>query len=419
MTPPLSNEELAQLHQTIEMFEVIAQTQPDDFQSLEILKEAYAKLGRRDDALKISKQLVRAYYTHGQLSAALLECEEILAQEPDSREIQDAIIVLREQIPPEHLQVTEVASPSSDLNGVSHHERYDADAGYSDAAEAEEAPVPPLRLVPMNIGEATDPSDLKSDHHPAESDQAPLDYGRVMEDLAPPGQAGLGNGRLSVMEEPDSSPPIQTAQSVEPTMIELDYGGRAQGGLVESSERDRTDVGGQKRKASDLVDKLRTMDDGTEALARHAAASGAASLEAIKPILARVMAHNKDLADDRMAVSLVEELARAEILEPEAFIADLISRAQMPYVPLEYYDVDRDTIRMLPPEVSLHRLILPFDVISRTLMVALANPLDAPARDAVVRLVDYGVQWFIARPGAIQKQLSNAFRIEPAALPAS
>ena len=34
---------ISQIVQTIEMFEVITQTQPDDYQSLEILKEALSK----------------------------------------------------------------------------------------------------------------------------------------------------------------------------------------------------------------------------------------------------------------------------------------------------------------------------------------------------------------------------------------
>jgi hypothetical protein len=45
----LSEEEHSQIVQTIEMFEVILQTQPDDYQSLEILKEAYSKVGRTAD----------------------------------------------------------------------------------------------------------------------------------------------------------------------------------------------------------------------------------------------------------------------------------------------------------------------------------------------------------------------------------
>ena len=48
MSATLSASEEAQLSQTIEMFEVITQSQPHDYQSLEILKEAYSKLGTRE-----------------------------------------------------------------------------------------------------------------------------------------------------------------------------------------------------------------------------------------------------------------------------------------------------------------------------------------------------------------------------------
>ena len=41
------------------MFEVITQSQPMDCQSLEILKEAYSKLGRESDVVNISKQIAR------------------------------------------------------------------------------------------------------------------------------------------------------------------------------------------------------------------------------------------------------------------------------------------------------------------------------------------------------------------------
>ena len=52
--------EEAQLTQTIEMFEVITQTQPHDYQSLEILKEAYSKLGREKDVITTAKRRTQA-----------------------------------------------------------------------------------------------------------------------------------------------------------------------------------------------------------------------------------------------------------------------------------------------------------------------------------------------------------------------
>ena len=57
MASTMTQGEVAQLAQTIEMFEVITQTQPHDYQSLEILKEAYSKLGRDLDVINTSKRI--------------------------------------------------------------------------------------------------------------------------------------------------------------------------------------------------------------------------------------------------------------------------------------------------------------------------------------------------------------------------
>src|SRR5688500_15599063 len=84
--PTLSPGEEAQLTQTIEMFEVITQSQPQDYQSLEILKEAYLKLGRPKEAVSTSKKIAQAYVHLGQLSSAILEYETILQRVPDDKD---------------------------------------------------------------------------------------------------------------------------------------------------------------------------------------------------------------------------------------------------------------------------------------------------------------------------------------------
>jgi hypothetical protein len=77
MASQITEEENQQLLRTVEMFEAITESQPDDYQSLEILKEAYSKLGRKDDSLTVSKKLAKVYLTHGQISQAILEYEGI------------------------------------------------------------------------------------------------------------------------------------------------------------------------------------------------------------------------------------------------------------------------------------------------------------------------------------------------------
>ncbi|HEX3627958.1 MAG TPA: tetratricopeptide repeat protein, partial [Verrucomicrobiae bacterium] len=83
--------EEAQLAQTIEMFEVITESQPSDYQSLEILKEAYSKLGREQEVVKTSKRIAQAYVQMGQLSSAILEYETILQRFPDDPDVQKAL----------------------------------------------------------------------------------------------------------------------------------------------------------------------------------------------------------------------------------------------------------------------------------------------------------------------------------------
>jgi hypothetical protein len=91
MATVLNPSEEAQLMQTIEMFEVITQSQPQDYQSLEILKEAYSKLSREKDVVGTSKRIAQAYVQMGQLSSAILEYETILQRYPEDPDVRGAL----------------------------------------------------------------------------------------------------------------------------------------------------------------------------------------------------------------------------------------------------------------------------------------------------------------------------------------
>lgn len=81
--PELTAEERQQLEQTVEMFETIATAQPLDIQSLEILREAYGKLGRVADLNAATKRIAEAYVQMGQFSSAILEYETLLHRTND------------------------------------------------------------------------------------------------------------------------------------------------------------------------------------------------------------------------------------------------------------------------------------------------------------------------------------------------
>ena len=121
--PTLNPSEEAQLTQTIEMFEVIVQSQPGDTQSLEILKEAYSKLGRENDVVNTSKRIAQAYLQQGQLSSAILEYETVLQRRPDDADVRAALQQIEEKasnsvVQPAQEAVSSAAEPAAQRRKV-------------------------------------------------------------------------------------------------------------------------------------------------------------------------------------------------------------------------------------------------------------------------------------------------------------
>ena len=295
----LSEEEHSQIVQTIEMFEVIIQTQPDDYQSLEILKEAYQKVGRTTDSLKTSRRLAEAYFNSGSYTLAMQECEAILLKEPNAPEI----LAMLGDIETRLQASGHTIATSGSKNGL----------------------------------------------------------------VAPNGVNGLTQNR-----------------SQEGALTDLHQG----------------------RHGQNLQDR------GDDHLAKFLVMQQLFSEDEVAKAVETVKQLNKDLSGQALGASLLDKLCRQDTDKLDAALSGLIDRTKFAYVPLEYYDVDRQIPRMLPDNLTLGRLFLPFDLISRTIMVACCNPFDAAGRDAVQQSLDYTVTWYLARPGAIIKALQDVYRLE-------
>src|SRR5437899_9294473 len=99
------------------------------------------------------------------------------------------------------------------------------------------------------------------------------------------------------------------------------------------------------------------------------------------------------------------ELCRSDTGKIDQIISGLVDRTKAAFIPLEYYDFDRQLARMLPDNLTIGRLCVPFDLISRTIMVACCNPFDASGRAAVRQSLDYTVSWSLALLAAIEMSL--------------
>jgi len=132
----------------------------------------------------------------------------------------------------------------------------------------------------------------------------------------------------------------------------------------------------------------------------------------VKTALEAVRVVNGMAAGGVIGTSLIEEVCRNRPDEELTdLVAALLDRTRFAYVPLEYYEADRNVVKLLPEDLTLRRLVVPFDQISRTLLVAVCNPFDASAKEAVQQLLDYDIQWFFAMPSAITQVLASVYRL--------
>ena len=290
----LSEEEHNQIVQTIEMFEAITQTQPDDYQSLEILKEAYQKVGKHDESLRVSRRLAESYFNSGSYTLAIQECEVILVKEPNAPDI--------------------------------------------------------LAML-----------------------------GEIETRLQASGHA-IATGKNGLQAKGSAD----TASSL------IDIGTRNTNAARHAQLGDR----------------------GDDHLAKFLIVQQLFAEEEVKVALDMVQHSNKDLSGQALAVSLLDYLCKNDVDSVEKVLSALIDRTKFAYVPLEYYDLDRQIAPMLPEHLTLGRLFVPFDLVSRTMMVACCNPFDSAGREAVQQSVDYTVTWYLSRPAAIVKSLQSIYRLD-------
>ncbi|HEY5035832.1 MAG TPA: hypothetical protein VII74_01725 [Chthoniobacterales bacterium] len=302
----LSEEERNQIGQTIEMFEVITQTQPDDYQSLRILKEAYQKLGKSEEALRVSRRLAEAYFNVGSYALALSEGEAVLQIEPNAPEI---------------------LAMMGDIEAR-------------------------MQQTGRSLAETRAENSL----------------------VLSPGTSSNTNGVTDV------------------------------GSLAEIGGRN---AGKVRKRVSPEDAEL-----GNEQLAKFLIVQQMFPEEEVNAALAVVKEANQNLDSETLASSLLNRLCDGNEKKSDQVLSALIDRTKFAYVPLEYYDIDRQVVRMLPDDLTVGRLFVPFDLISRTIMVAVCNPFDAAAREAVQQSLDYTVTWYLAKPSTIIKTLQEIFHLE-------
>lgn len=283
MVGSLTASEEAQLQQTIEMFEVITQSQPQDYQSLEILKEAYHKLGREGDVVDASKRIAQAYVMMGQLSSAILEYESILQRCPEDADVLAAL--------------GEIENKANTINAQ------------TDAVE---------------IADAT--------RHFTKSPRA---------------------------------------------------------------------------KSSDLHSKLCDIDDGRQTMYKIFVESRVISQGDFELCWVQ-----QDLAQspEKILEPFVQLLMDKGILPVEKALKIISDKHRSAFLPLERYDIDSELARSFPSEILQRWCVLPFDRMSKSVLVATCNPFNKRVTAELEEATKQRFLWYLASPVDLMRALRKVVR---------
>ncbi len=281
MAGSLTSSEEAQLAQTVEMFEVITQSQPQDYQSLEILKEAYFKLSREKDVISTSKRIAQAYVVMGQLSSAILEYESILQRFPDDPDVLAALGELE-----------------SKANSISSQPAL----GEADIPESQSKQIKPKK------GSRPSPADI--------------DDGRV------------------------------TLQKI-----------FVEGKVITASMFDQCWLPPESSNSPDKV---------------------------VEPF--------------------IQVLADKGFTPLEKSLRLISDKGRFGFLPLDKYDLDVELARSFPAESCQRWCVLPFDRLSKSILVATANPFNRQATLEMEEATKQRLLWYLAPPADIIKGLRKTFR---------
>jgi hypothetical protein len=106
----------------------------------------------------------------------------------------------------------------------------------------------------------------------------------------------------------------------------------------------------------------------------------------------------------------IHTLSGRGIFPLERSLKILSDKSRMGYLPLERYDVDIDLTRGFPADVCRRWCVLPFDRMSKAIMVATANPFNQQAVKDLAQATSYRILWYLCSPNDLLSNLRKAFR---------
>ena len=106
---------------------------------------------------------------------------------------------------------------------------------------------------------------------------------------------------------------------------------------------------------------------------------------------------------------ITDNLVKLGFFNEEDIIQELTTHYGFPYLPLANYEIDKETINLIPAKIAEEYCLIPIDRINNVLMIVMANPLNAHAIDIVETVTDNTVQIFVSSGSDIRRAIERYY----------
>jgi hypothetical protein len=141
--------------------------------------------------------------------------------------------------------------------------------------------------------------------------------------------------------------------------------------------------------------------EGDQALANILIAEKVVVPQSVQPLLKRLQLDRASSAQRGYPLNLLQLLVDEQATMMMDALGVVQNKCNLPYLPLGYYDVDRDVAVTLPKDVACHFCVIPFDLISRSVLIATANPFDLASQEIVKSFIGQHIFWYLSPPADI------------------
>ena len=103
-------------------------------------------------------------------------------------------------------------------------------------------------------------------------------------------------------------------------------------------------------------------------------------------------------------------LARLRFATEKQVVSALTSQFGFPFLPLRNYEIDSDILKLIPSSIIERYHLIPVDKMDNIIIIAMADPLNSSAIEAVKTATNCNVRIFVSTGGEIEYIIDRYFR---------